>query len=302
MVAVIAGPTAGGKSALALAAAEAIGGTIINADASQMYRDLRIISARPSEADEARVPHLLYGVLDGAEAGSAAGWAGLARAAIAEVQAADRLPILVGGTGLYLSTLIDGIAPVPAIDPAVRAAVRDLPAEAAATALAAEDPALAARLAPADRQRTLRGLEVMRSTGRSLLAWQGERTSGIGAAMAVRGVVVTAPRPLLNARAEARLAAMVEAGALAEVAALVARRLPPDRPVLRALGVPEFAAVLAGEMPLEQAVAAAAAATRQYQKRQDTWFRNQLPGWLRVTGSDSSVTAKVSEFFTVGQM
>ncbi len=278
---VLTGPTASGKSALALALAERSNGTIINADASQLYADLRIITARPSPADEARVPHLLYGVLDGDDPANAARWAALARAAIAEVRAAGRHPIIVGGTGLYLTALIDGIAPVPDIDPAVRAEVRSLATAVAAAALAREDPALAARLKPGDRQRLLRGLEVMRSSGRSLLDWQAVRVGGLAGEIELRRLVVEVPRPILHARAEARLAAMVAAGALAEVEALLARRLADDRPVLRAVGVREFGAVLAGTATLAEALAAAAAATRHYQKRQSTWVRSQARDWQR---------------------
>lgn len=298
MVAVIAGPTASGKSALALVVAARVGGTIINADASQLYADLRIVSARPSVDEEALVPHRLYGVLDGDDGASAARWAAMAKAAIAAVQAEGRLPILVGGTGMYLATLIHGIAPVPAIDPVVRATVRNLATAEAAAALVAEDPMLAARLLASDRQRVSRGLEVVRSTGRSLLHWQATRVGGIGEAN-VRGLVVDVPRAVLNARAETRLRQMVDAGALAEVAALVARALPADRPVLRALGVPEFTAVLAGAASLDTAVAAAATATRQYQKRQLTWARNQVAGWRRIDPVDAQAISKVSEYFTV---
>ncbi len=288
MVAVIAGPTASGKSALAMAVAERIGGTIINADASQLYADLRVVSARPSAAVEARVPHLLYGVLDGDDAASAARWAGMAKAAIAEVKAAGRVPILVGGTGMYLTTLIDGIAPVPEVDAAVRAVVRDMATADAMVALEREDALLAARLMPADRQRILRGLEVVRSSGRSLLHWQATRVGGIGGEMDVRAVVVDCPRPLLHARAETRLRAMVDAGAMDEVAALLARGLADDRPVLRALGVAQFGAVVAGQMTVEAAIADAATATRQYQKRQLTWARNQVADWPRVAADGAA--------------
>ena len=278
-----------------MAVAQRIGGTIINADASQLYADLRVVSARPSAADEARVPHLMYGVIDGDDAASAARWAAMAKAAIAEVQAAGRVPILVGGSGMYLATLIDGIAPVPAIAADVRAAVRGMDPAAAAAALALEDPALAARLLAGDRQRIARGLEVVRSTGRSLLHWQATRAGGIGGVMDVRGVVVTAERPVLHARAAARLHGMVADGALDEVAALLARGLPDDRPVLRALGVVQFAAVLAGATPLAAAIADAATATRQYQKRQLTWARNQVAGWPRVDRSDDDTAAWLTE-------
>ena len=297
-MAVIAGPTASGKSALALAVAARVGGVIINADASQLYADLRIVSARPSADEEALVPHRLYGVLDGDDGASAARWADMAKAAIAEAQAEGRLPILVGGTGMYLATLIHGIAPVPEIDPVVRATVCDLATAEAAAALVAEDPALAARLMAGDRQRISRGLEVVRSTGRSLLHWQATRVGGIGEAN-VCAVVVDVPRAVLNARAETRLRQMVEAGALAEVAALLARGLPANRPVLRALGVPELAAVLDGSSTLEAAVTTAATATRQYQKRQLTWARNQVPDWPRIDPVDGDAAATlVTAMFT----
>jgi len=276
---------------LALALAERLKGTIINADASQLYADLRIVSARPGADEEALVPHRLYGVVDGDDVANAARWAGMARAAIDAEIARGRLPILVGGTGMYLTTLIDGMAPVPEIDAAVRAEVRALATSAAGAALAAEDPALAARLMPGDRQRLLRGLEVVRSTGRSLLDWQREPAGGIGDEFDVRGMVVEIDREALRARVAPRLEAMLAAGALDEVAALVARGLAADRPVLRALGVAEFAAVLAGRMIRDAAVAAAATATRQYQKRQLTWSRSQVPDWPRV--GDSGAAAAV---------
>ena len=279
---VITGPTASGKSAIALRLAQAVGGTIINADASQLYADLRLISARPSPQDEALVPHRLYGVLDGDDVASAARWAGMAKAAIAETHAAGRVPIIVGGTGMYLTTLIDGIAPVPDIDADVRAAVRQMTTPDAVAALAIADPALAARLLPNDRQRTLRGLEVIRSSGQSLLHWQQQRVGGIAAVQPLRCFVVDVPRPLLHQRATERLWQMAEAGAVAEAAALLARNLPDDRPVRRALGVAEFGAVAAGTLALPDAVAAAATATRQYQKRQTTWARGQAGHWKRI--------------------
>jgi tRNA dimethylallyltransferase len=286
MVAVIAGPTASGKSALALALAEKLHGTIINADASQLYADLSILSARPSAAEERRVPHRLYGVMDGAEAANAARWAEMAKTAIAEVRAAGRLPILVGGTGMYLATLIDGIAPVPEIDAGVRETVRALTTEDAARALVAEDPKAAARLGPTDRQRILRALEVVRATGRTLKDWQHQKLGGIGAELDVRAMVVDVPREVLYARAESRLRAMAAAGAAGEAAALMARGLPLDRPVLRALGVAEFAQVAAGSLAIETAITAVAQETRHYQKRQSTWLRNQRPDWPRLAAGD----------------
>ena len=267
---------------MALELAERCGGTIINADASQLYADLRVVTARPDAANEARVPHRLYGILDGDVIANAATWAAMAKRAVVAEIAAGRLPILVGGTGLYLTTLLNGIAPVPDIDPDVRAAVRALATPDAAAALARADAALAARLNRADRQRILRGLEVVRSTGRSLLAWQAEPTGGIAADHDVRAMIVDLPRDVLRARVEPRLWAMLADGAVDEVTALLARGLPDDRPVLRALGVAAFGAVATGSMASCQAVAAAATATRQYQKRQLTWGRSQAEGWSRV--------------------
>jgi tRNA dimethylallyltransferase len=290
MVAVIAGPTASGKSAMALELAKRLGGTIINADASQLYADLRIVSARPDAADEALAPHRLYGVLDGDDIANAARWAGMARAAIDTAIAAGRLPIVVGGTGMYLGSLIDGMAPVPAIDAGVRAAVRALATADAAAALAREDPALAARLQPADRQRLLRGLEVVRDTGRSLIDWQRECVGSLADAYDVRAMLVDVDRVTLRARVAPRLSAMLDAGALDEVAALEARQLPADRPVLRALGVAEFAALLAGRMTREAAVAAATIATQQYQKRQLTWGRARI-AWPRVADVAAAMAA-----------
>ncbi|MEI6418125.1 MAG: tRNA (adenosine(37)-N6)-dimethylallyltransferase MiaA [Sphingomonadales bacterium] len=281
-VIVLTGPTAGGKSALALALAEQHGGSIINADASQLYADLAIISARPGAEDLNRAPHLLYGVLDGAESASAARWADMAKAAIADVRAAGRVPMLVGGTGLYLATLLHGIAPVPDIAADVRAAVRALDTAVAAEHLAREDAALAQKLHKTDRQRILRGLEVVRSTGQSLLAWQQQRVGGITRQLPVQKLVLDVPRADLHARAEQRLWHMLAAGAVAEAAALVARKLQADRPVLRALGVAQFAAIADGSMAPDAAIAAAATATRQYQKRQLTWLRGQAGDWPRV--------------------
>ncbi len=222
----------------------------------------------------------------------------MAKAGIAAVLDDGRVPIIVGGTGMYLKTLIDGIAPVPDIDPAVRAAVRAMATADVAAALAREDVRLAARLMPGDRQRLLRGLEVVRATGRSLLDWQSVRAGGIGALHDVRCVVAEVPRPVLHVRAEDRLWAMVEAGVLDEVAALLARQLPADRPVLRALGVKEFGAVLAGEADIRAAVQAAAMATRQYQKRQATWGRSQAGTWPRIAPEAASAVSKVSRDFT----
>lgn len=283
-LALIAGPTASGKSALALRLADLTGGEIVNADASQVYRDLRVLSARPSPEEEARAPHHLFGHVDGADAMSAARWAAEAKAAIAAIHARGRLPVLVGGTGLYIRTLLDGIAPVPEIAQEVRAAVRALPVSEAHAALTREDPAAAARLASADTTRVARALEVVRSTGRPLADWQAARSGGIGDAVSVRGLVLLPDRAVLNARIEARAAAMLDGGAVEEVAALLTRPLPADAPVRRAIGVPEIAKLLACEANGLEAIESLAAATRRYAKRQYTWFRHQTPkAWRQVT-------------------
>jgi len=282
-VALIAGPTASGKSALALALAESDAGTIINADASQVYRDLRILTARPLLEDEGRAPHLLYGYRDGTEPSSAADWAADAAAAIDAVLAEGRRPILVGGTGLYLRTLLHGIAPIAAIDPAVRDAVRAMDGPTAHAALCREDPAAAAPLNPADTARNQRALEVIRSTGRSILVWRAERTGGIGTRIRAEIHIVDPPVEDLYARCDGRVEAMIAAGAVEEVAALLARGLPADLPVMRAIGVAPLAAYIRGDLALEEAKAAIALATRRYAKRQRTWFRNQPLGGSPVT-------------------
>ncbi len=250
---------------------------IINADASQVYRDLRVVTARPSAIDEVRHPHRSFGYINGAEACSAARWADDVKASIAEAHNTARLPILVGGTGLYIRTLIDGIAPVPEIDPAVRAEVRALPVAQAHTALLCEDPAAGARLNPADATRVARALEVIRSTGRPLADWQRARTGGLGHTARVIPLVLLPPRDELIARCDARFAEMMAGGAIEEVETLLERNLDPALPVMRAIGVREIAAFLRGESTKAEAIAAGMLATRQYAKRQYTWFRNQLP-------------------------
>ena len=283
---VIAGPTASGKSALALDLAERCGGVIINADASQVYADLRLLSARPPPDEEARAPHRLYGVIDGATACSAADWATLARNAIAEVHAAGRLPIVVGGSGLYIRTLLDGIAPVPEIAATVRAEVRALDDPHAA--LGVEDPAMAARLRPSDRQRAARALEVRRATGRSLADWQASVTGGIADAVDLQAQVVEIDRDTLYKRCDHRFDAMLAAGALDEVAALIRRNLAPQLPVMKALGVPPLIAHLANGLSLGDAVEAAKRDTRRYAKRQLTWFRHQTSDWPRIPSDTRS--------------
>ncbi len=283
-MALIAGPTAGGKSALALALAERQNGVVINADSAQVYRDLRILSARPSEAEEARAPHRLYGYRDGADPCSAADWAGDSKAAIRDAHRAGQLPILVGGTGLYMRTLLEGIAPVPEIDAEIRRDVRALPVVEAFAALEREDPPATRRLRPSDTTRVARALEVVRSTGRPLLDWQGEKAGGIGEEVRLRPLILLPPRDWLYERCNRRFETMFGPTAFAEVEALLARRLDPILPVMRAIGVPEVAAFLEGKLGREEAIAAGQTATRQYAKRQYTWFSRQPPAeWPRFT-------------------
>ncbi|HEY0325456.1 MAG TPA: tRNA (adenosine(37)-N6)-dimethylallyltransferase MiaA [Allosphingosinicella sp.] len=283
-LALIAGPTASGKSALALALAERAGGVVINADSAQVYRDLAIVSARPSAEDEARAPHRLYGYRDGAEGCSAADWAEDAKREIAAAHERGQLPILAGGTGLYIRTLLDGIAPVPDIDPQVRADVRAVPTANAYAALQAEDAEAAARLRPSDTTRIARALEVVRSTGRPLASWQEERAGGIADKVDLRPLLLLGPRDWLYARCDARFETMMSEAGLAEVEALLARDLSPSLPVMRAIGVREIAAHLRGETTCERALAAGRQATRNYAKRQYTWFRHQPPAdWPRFT-------------------
>ncbi|HET9638222.1 MAG TPA: tRNA (adenosine(37)-N6)-dimethylallyltransferase MiaA [Allosphingosinicella sp.] len=283
-LALIAGPTASGKSALALALAEESDGAVINADSAQVYADLRIISARPTREDEARAPHLLYGYRDPAQPCSAADWAADARAAIAEAQAAGRLPILAGGTGLYIRTLLDGIAPVPEIDPAIRAAVRSFSVLHNYAALEQEDPEAAARLRPSDSTRVARALEVVRSTGRRLADWQKERSGGIKGEVELVPLVLLPPREWLYERCDGRFEQMMSDEGIAEVRSLLARGLNPLLPAMRAIGVREIAAFLGGELTRAEALAAGRTATRQYAKRQYTWFSRQPPAdWPRFT-------------------
>jgi tRNA dimethylallyltransferase len=284
LLALIAGPTASGKSALALACAERSGGVIVNADSAQVYRDLPLLSAAPAPDELARAEHRLYGFLDGSEPSSAADWAERAKTEIAEVHASGRLPILVGGTGLYLRTLLDGIAPVPPIDAAVRQRVRQTPVAENRAELQALDPDAAARLEQGDTSRIARALEVVLSTGRPLAAWQRKRIGGIADRVTLRPLILLPPRAWLYSRCDERFAAMVERGAVAEVEALLSRALDPSLPVMRAIGVAEIAAYLRGETSLAEAIAAGQQATRRYAKRQYTWLAHQPPPtWPRFT-------------------
>ncbi|MGG5823297.1 tRNA (adenosine(37)-N6)-dimethylallyltransferase MiaA [Falsiroseomonas sp. HW251] len=273
----VAGPTASGKSALALDLAERVGGVVINADSMQVYRELRVITARPTDADLARVPHELYGVRPAAEAGTAAWWRGAALAAMDRAWQAGRVPILCGGTGLYFAALTEGLAEVPPVPAVARAEARRLLAEEGPAALharlAALDPETAATLRPSDSQRIARAYEVATGTGQGLRAWQ--KAGGTGPApFDFAGVVLDPPRDALRAAIAARWDMMLREGAIEEVRALGEQHLNPALPAMRAHGVPELLAHLAGRMTLEEASKRAILNTGQYTKRQATWFRH----------------------------
>ncbi|MCC6941149.1 MAG: tRNA (adenosine(37)-N6)-dimethylallyltransferase MiaA [Novosphingobium sp.] len=292
-LALIAGPTASGKSDLAVklalrAMADGQEAVIVNADSAQVYADLLVLSARPSEDEMQGVPHVLYGAWDGAQACSAADWAKAAKREIAAAHARGALPILVGGTGLYIRTLLDGIAPVPEIDPVIRAEVRAMPQDQTYKALQDEDPARAALLAPADTQRVTRALEVIRSTGRSLAHWQKQLSGGIADSVDLAPLILLPERQWLYKRCDLRFELMWQGGSIAEVEALLARNLPDDMPVMRAIGVPEIRMYCRGEASQSEAIAAGQQATRRYAKRQYTWLNNQNPGtWPRLTYENS---------------
>ncbi|HVY16055.1 MAG TPA: tRNA (adenosine(37)-N6)-dimethylallyltransferase MiaA [Rhodopila sp.] len=273
---IIAGPTASGKSALALAVAERFGGVIINADSMQVYRELRVLTARPTPADEARVPHRLYGVRPAADAGSVAWWRATALAEMEAARAAGRLPILTGGTGMYFASLTGGLSDIPDPGPDARAEARRLLAEQGAAALHASlahvDPATAARLRPEDSQRIARAWEVWRGTGRGLVAWQSQRTPP--AAWDFAAIRLDPPRTALRAAIAGRFDAMLHEGAIEEVRALLALGLDPALPAMRAHGVPELSAYLSGRLSLDDARRRTELVTGQYTKRQATWFRH----------------------------
>jgi tRNA dimethylallyltransferase len=282
-VALIAGPTASGKSALALELAKRSGGVIVNADSAQIYSGLPILSAAPTAEERAQAEHRLYGVRDPAQPCSAAEWAEMARKEIADIHAEDRLPILVGGTGLYLRTLLDGIAPVPPIDAAVRERVRAQSLEQNRAELRRADPEAAARINPTDKTRIARALEVVQSTGQTLVEWQKQREGGIADDIELKPLVLLPPRDWLYARCDRRFERMFESGAIDEVKALLARGLDPSLPAMRAIGVREIADYLSGNAIREMAIAAGQQATRNYAKRQYTWFAHQPPPeWPRL--------------------
>lgn len=278
-IVIVAGPTASGKSALAMALAEHFAGTVINADSQQIYRDLAVLTARPGPAETARVPHRLYGVIDAAESCSAGRWLKLALAEIAAARQAGRLPILAGGTGLYIEAWLKGLAELPPIPEAARAEAHALHARlggvAFRAALAELDPEMAARLAPGDAQRLTRAYEVARATGRPLSEWQ--RRQGPAPVKRAAAIVLLPPRDTLYAACDARVAHMIAAGAESEVRALLERKLAPTLPAMKAVGVRELGASLSGKIALDDALAAMQQATRNYAKRQYTWFRRRLP-------------------------
>jgi tRNA dimethylallyltransferase len=279
----IAGPTASGKSALALALAERHNGTVINADSMQVYRDLRVITARPSAAEEERAPHRLYGHVDAAENYSVGRWCRDVGDALDEAARAGSLPILVGGTGLYFKALTQGLSAVPPTPPEVRATVRARGeaegAEALHAELARRDPAMAARLKPADKMRICRALEVLEATGRSLADWHRDGMPAMLDPDRALKMFLDVGRGELHRRIDMRFDDMLAAGALDEVRALVARNLDPLLPAMKAHGVPWLRRHLAGEISLTEAAEGGKMDTRRYTKRQVTWFRNQMPGW-----------------------
>jgi tRNA dimethylallyltransferase len=298
----IAGPTASGKSALALALAQKFGGVVINADSMQVYRDLRVITARPIAADEALVPHALYGHVDAAASYSTGAWCVEAGAAIAAATREARVPIVVGGTGLYFETLTKGIAAVPPVAEDVRADVRARLKAKGAVALHAElagiDPSMAERLRPGDRSRVARALEVMLATGRSLSDWHAQtQAPALDPARAIK-VFLRAERTALKRRIESRFATMLASGAIEEVRALAARGLDPALPAMKAHGVPWLIRSFSGEITLAEAAAGGVRDTWRYTKRQATWFRNRLPDWTWADPEDAEalILAEIARF------
>ena len=277
----IAGPTASGKSALALALAEQAGGTIINADSMQIYRELTVLTARPFGDEMARAPHLLYGHVSVHEPYSVGRYQSDAAEALARVRAAGRLPIFVGGTGLYFAALTEGLADIPPIPPQIRAAVRarreEMGAEAFFADLAARDADAGARLRPGDPQRTLRAMEVLEATGRPLAYWHTHAGEPVLAGLRLARYVISPPRPVLHGRINARFEAMTATGGLDEARALLG--LDPGLPAAKILGLRPLQALVAGDLSRAEALTAGQTATRQYAKRQMTWFRRKMADW-----------------------
>ena len=283
----IAGPTASGKSALALALAQQTGGMVINTDSMQVYRDLRVLTARPTVEEEALVPHRLYGHVDAAINFSAGAWVADATKTLGEARAQNRLPIFVGGSGLYFKALTRGLSAVPAIPSDIRDSVRARldrdGVEALHAELARRDPLSAERLKPRDRSRIARALEVVEATGRSLNDWHREGLPPLLPPGEFSALFLAPEREVLYARIDARFDAMLKAGALQEVERLAARNLDPLLPAMKAHGVPALIRHFAGELSLDEAATIGRADTRHYAKRQFTWFRHQLPEFEWVT-------------------
>lgn len=286
----IAGPTASGKSALAIRLAKDLSGVIINADSMQVYRDLQIITARPDTKEEGQAPHRLYGTIDGATACSAVQWVDMAMVEIEKVWDKGFMPILVGGTGMYFKALLDGMVSIPPIDETIRVKVRaeiaDIGSEAMHAKLKALDEKAYERIEPADGQRIARAMEVALSTGKALSQWQQEPHSGpltkLDAAGQIAKLVLDIDRDKLYERCDQRLDIMVEGGALEEIQSLLDRDLDISLPIMKALGVPPLSAYLENKVSLQEALEAAKTQTRQFAKRQLTWFRNQFSAWDRV--------------------
>ena len=278
---IIGGPTGSGKSALALDLAERIGGAIVNADSMQQYRDLRIITARPTLADHRRAPHFLYGHLPAERPGSVGQWLRQAIRVIDEIKSQERTPIVVGGTGLYLRALLRGIADVPDVPSEIRVATTERFDELGVPGfhqdLARRDPEQAAMLEPGDRQRLIRAAEVLEATGKSLLYWRAQPRQRAVLPEPIAGVALMPPRADLHRRIGQRLQTMIDVGAFDELEALRAKDLPAELPLMKAVAVPELLAHLEGKLDLTTAVERAAAKTRQFAKRQMTWLRHQLP-------------------------
>ena len=278
------GPTSSGKSALGIAIAQTRPAVIINADAMQLVHDLRVLTARPTVEEEAQAEHALYGVLDARAPTSVAVWLGLVQPVIERAWAEGKLPVLLGGTGMYIKALKDGLAAVPTVSEEIRAAFRAMPQEALHPLLLEKDPLMAARLKAGDTQRLLRALEVMEATGESLAHWQQRTTAPLFPQATYQNYYVDIAREELYARIDRRFDIMMANGALDEVRALVAKELPADLPILRAHGVPELALYLKGEMTLADAVAKGQQNTRNYAKRQMTWIRNQMADATAIRG------------------
>lgn len=279
----IAGPTASGKSALAADLARRYRGVVINADSMQVYRDLRILTARPGDEELAAAPHELYGHVDGAEAYSAGRWVADAARVIQRCRDDGLMPIVVGGTGLYFKALLEGLSPIPDIPPDIRSRWREEAAHARPgelhRRLSERDPATAARLIPSDLQRLTRALEVLDATGLGLSEWQKQKGTPVLPAGSAKRYVLSPERSALHAAADARFDRMMKEGAMEEVRTLAGRGLPPSLPVMRALGVGPLLAALAGRIPLSEAIDRSKLDTRQYIKRQETWLRKHMTGW-----------------------